>query len=153
MPPTDSPVYTVAQSRARHSAITFLMGMVFENFGNLMGKFSTIFSHHSQIPKYAFWAMTALNHDRAYTSDRLSNPSIDYEKTFRHVLLQDTYCDSKPLLLSTLEATPENTMAYTYDEIKKYDQFARVYHARHKGGEKVDHGILGGHILFDTILR
>lgn len=153
MPSSHSPVYKVAQSRARHSSITFLMGMVFEEFGALMQKIETMFSLNDTKQKYALWTLTSLNHDRGYTSDRLGNPKLDFEKSFGYNLLLDSYENTKLQKLTTINATPPHTMAYTYDEIRRYDQYARDYHSREEGQERIDHGILGGQILFDELIK
>ena len=153
MPPESSAVYSIAQSRARHSAITFLLGMVFEKFGNLMEEIGKTFLTGDTDLQYALWMLTSLNHDRAYTSERLNDYDLDYSKVFRNVLLREYYEDSDRLKLSLFPTMYKQAMTYTYDEILNYDQYVREFHKKRGDIEKVDHGILGGHMLFDELIR
>lgn len=142
MPDESSPIYTVAQSRARHSAISYLLGMIFEDFGDLMKKIELTFSEYTPKQQYALWMLTSLNHDRAYTSDRLNNPELVYSKAFSHALINEYSNDSN-----------DRIMAYSAEEMLNYDRYIRAFHSKRKDVERIDHGILGGHILYNELLN
>lgn len=47
-----------------------------------------------------------------------------------------------------------HVLAYSYDEIKAYDRYARLYHSEHMNDtEKLDHGILSGMLIFDRLAK
>ena len=124
-------VYEIAKIRARHSVITFLMGMIFR-----------------------LWLLTSLNHDIAYFSDRLKNGKIDYKKTFKYYLFDENSEDDFLKYVRLFPKQYMSTLAYSYEEILLYDKYARKYH-KEKGDtkEQVDHGILGGVITFYNSIR
>ena len=134
-------VYEIAKIRARHSVITFLMGMIFSEFGGLYGSIASVVNLE-EANNFRLWLLTSLNHDIAYFSDRLKNGKIDYKKTFKYYLFDE---NSEQYM---------STLAYSYEEILLYDKYARKYH-KEKGDtkEQVDHGILGGVITFYNSIR
>lgn len=141
----------IAQSRARHSAITYLMGLVFRPFYefemDLPADLQT-----SDTPQ-KLWLLVALYHDIGYLSERLKNPNFNYD-SFRYKLFTDIYPSELANLISFRTDYPE-ALAYTYKEILTYDEYARRYHAdkSKKDTERIDHGILGGAITFDQLIR
>lgn len=137
-----SPIYAIAEARARHSVITFLMGLVF-------GKF------HAMIPKDKFklWLMISLYHDIAYTSKYITQGNLNYKDEFSPFLLTDEYDESALYELRNFSLTAKDVFAYTYDQILAYDSYARKYHEKKNGIEKIDHGILGGVITFSRLIR
>lgn len=44
-------------------------------------------------------------------------------------------------------------LAYTYDEIRAYDAYAREFHKGRHDTEMVDHGILSGALIFDRLAK
>ena len=154
--------FSIAKARARHSFVVFLMGLVFSDFGDLFQKINHAtqkeITTKSKTLNYSgagrvLWLLTALYHDRGYFSKRLSKGDIDYKREFKYYLLTDTYEDAL-LSLRNYSEQYNQAMAFTYDEITSYDQYARDYH-REKGDkeERVDHGILGGCIVFDELIK
>ena len=154
MPDSNSSLYSVAQSRARHSSISFLMGLVFEEFGGLMQAVGELLYPEKPECKYDLWRLTALNHDRGYTSDHLRDSDLKYEEKFQYALLCDSY-EENVLKPWGVDATPPHTLAYTYEEIKGYDSYARKLHTTiwKDDKERIDHGILGGYILFNEMIK
>lgn len=159
-PEQSSPLYSVAQVRARHSVISFLMGLVFKDFHDLDKKIENMLKVKERKDDFQkLWLMTSLNHDRGYTSQLISNESIDYEKKFKWYLLTDRYEDSKLGCLNGFANKYRSVFAYTYDEILAYDRYAKNFHTERyidSGGveiERVDHGVLGGAIVFNELTK
>lgn len=160
MPEEASDIYDFAKTRARHSAITFLMGLVFKRFA---GSFfecekTTENTRHTGDKRYGellrSWLITSLYHDKAYYSEHLKNGKIDYRKTFKYFLLTDEYADDRLECVANFSNQYPNILAHTYDHILSYDSYARNYHAsKIDGTEKVDHGILGGIMVFNDLVR
>lgn len=155
-PEETNPLYMVAQTRARHSAVSFLLGLVFKEFGNLFDSIGNIINDQSKETNFKLWLITALNHDRAYTSERLSNFNLNYRETFKYYLLDSVYEDNRLSAITGFEDRYPRTLAYTYTTIESYDKYARWYHSteadRVYKPERVDHGILGGIILFNEMI-
>ena len=70
-PDEKSPMYEVAKSRSRHSALTFLIGLVFKEFGGLYDSFKATTQFGNEHISLKLWMMTALSHDKGYYSERL----------------------------------------------------------------------------------
>lgn len=159
-PEEDNPLYSVAQVRARHSAISFLMGLVFKNFYQLDKKIDKMLElkEHEEIFQ-KLWLMTSLNHDRGYTSRLISNDNLDYKETFKWYLLTDSYKEARLECIKDFANKHRPVFAYTYDEILAYDHYAKCFHAGRCNGnesteiERVDHGILGGLIVFNELTK
>lgn len=152
IPNDDSPLYEIAESRARHSAVTFLMGLVFSRFGDLFAKISSIINRG---PEFALnmWLITSLYHDKAYSSTYLKDTSLDIQKAFSPFLLTDNSQSNLPLLHKYSIRYP-GTLAYTYEEIFNYDKYAIEYHqTKNSKDEKRDHGILGGVMMFSDLAK
>ena len=58
-PAEDSQLYQIARGRARHSAITFLAGLVFREFAGLFNKIDDILKKDNTA--FKLWLMTSLN--------------------------------------------------------------------------------------------
>ena len=142
-PKEGTSLYFVAQTRARHSLITFLMGKVFAEFSNLYEKANQ--SVYSKIQN-DLWLLTSLNHDRGYFSEYIKRENFDFEKTFKnYYLLKD----------SALLKNKDAIAAYTDEEIKNYARYkSEAYLKKNPNSEElVDHGILGACITYKEILR
>lgn len=156
-----SDLYKFAKARARHSVITFLMGLVLANFAGITQHIS---EYVAELTKYAYtkkdnnylkaWMITSLYHDKGYYSKYLSNDKLDYKKTFTHYLLTDYYDNQKLFCLNDFSKFHSSFFAHSYEQIASYDQYARGYHAREKDNfERLDHGILGGILVFNDLVR
>lgn len=148
-PAEDSQLYQIARGRARHSAITFLTGLVFREFAGLFNKIDDILKKDNTA--FKLWLMTSLNHDRGYTSEYITQGDLDYKTKFKYYLLSGK-CEGVEALEGYDDKYPES-LAYTYQEIKQYDKYARTYHKKDSDGRRLDHGILGGIILFHTLIQ
>lgn len=149
---SDSELYSVAQKRAIHSAITFLMGMVFSEFGNLYKSIASVVGLGEK-NNQNIWLQTSLNHDRGYFSNYLKKPDLDYEKTFKYYLFSNSNDGEKLFDSYWFEKEYPNVQAYSVNEILSYDKYVRIFHSKCEGEEKIDHGILGGVITYDGLIR
>jgi len=163
LPSSQSDLYTFAKARARHSAITFLTGLAFSQFEGL---FSSL---HSTVPvpvslyeksalQKRLWLITSLYHDKAYYSELIKKATLDYSKQFKFNLLTDKYADSSLSILNNFSQKSPHALAHTYEQILLYDSYARAYHSNKKQQnpnetEMIDHGILGGMMVFNDLVR
>lgn len=159
-PDEASEIFNFAKTRARHSVITFLMGLVFKRFSGGFFEYSRIKENANYADEKRYsellrtWLITSLYHDKAYYSEHLKNGKIDYYKTFKYFLLTDKYADDRLNCVADFSSRYPGVLAHTYENILSYDNYARGYHANTiDDGEKVDHGILGGIIVFNELVR
>ena len=160
-PEEDSPLFNVTRARARHSVLTFFIGLVFAPFENdkLFSRFSGIYNATDD-PTLGFslWLNVSLNHDKGYYDDRIFKLS-DKVKS-KYDLLTDDYPGALQSLNQYSKRFP-GAMAYSYADILQYEKAAMAFHVKQKAGEKksekkqemVDHGILGGRLVFDRQVR
>lgn len=156
-PDNNSAIYDIAQTRARHSAITFLMGLVFKESFGLYLEIVKPFELEKDLfieDSLGLWLLTALNHDIAYTLRSIEDSGLNYKNKYTYYLLQDDYTDMGKLsILNRFSTRYPDFQAYTYSEIEAYDLYARKYHSKGTGKEKIDHGILGGIYVFDKKIK
>lgn len=148
-PGKNSNLYQIAQGRARHSAITFLTGLVFKKFGGIYDNIDNVLNQ--QGTAFKLWLMTSLNHDIGYTSSYIMRGDLNYQKKFKYYLLSNNY-NNVPIL-NNFDKNYPNCMAYSYQEIINYDRYSRDYHKMDDDGRRLDHGILGGMILFNKLIK
>ena len=81
--------FHIAQNRAVHSVITYLMGRVFGKIGNI-----NVEIDYDEKVFERLWSLTSMNHDRAYYSKYIEK-EIFYEEVFGidHLLTRQ-YSDS-----------------------------------------------------------
>ena len=96
------------------------------------------------------WLLVALYHDIGYFSEYLHQGNVIYNKIFKHDPLSDVY-EGMLDCLSKFEEQRNDVLAYSYNEILMYDDAARDFHIN--DDERIDHGILGGYISFNKMLR
>lgn len=156
-PAEDSPLFNVTQARARHSVLTFFIGLVFAPFENdrLFSCFPGIYNaKDDRVLGFSLWLIGSLYHDKGYFDERIFEPS-DKVKS-KYDLLTDDYPEPLQSLNQYSERFP-GAMAYSYADILQYEKAAIAYHGKQKTGEKmremVDHGILGGRLVFDRQVR
>lgn len=174
----DSEIYTLAEARARHSAITFLMGLVFRKFGGIFSMLSDAAPVEAEDKKshedlgFQLWLITSLYHDKGYFSTRLQDENLAYEKLVKeYFLLTDQYQKEKLTCLNQFSEKYGHFFAHTYEQVLCYDRYARDYHTRNamedeqkakksKSGsgkkevhERIDHGILGGFLVFHDLAK
>ena len=168
VPDENSDLYEIAQSRARHSAVNYLLGLVFRRFGGIFQDIHYTIDrseHNVETEKLskALWLITALYHDKAYSSEYLKKADLDYRKSFKRYLLKDCYNLQELKCLDDFSIQHPQSLAYSYRMIEAYDQYAVDYHSgqfaedekerkRHEECvEKRDHGILGGVLVFNDL--
>ena len=160
-PEPGSDIYKFAKARARHSVITFLMGLVLTDFAGItqdisesvaeLSKQRNVKKNNSYLKA---WMITSLYHDKGYYSKHLCNDKLDYQETFKHYLLTDYYSNQSLLCLNNFAKVHRSFSAHSYEQITYYDQYARRYHAKKIDNvERLDHGILGGILVFNDLVR
>ena len=152
----DNPLFEFAKSRAQHSVLTFFIGLAFLDFCGFRRVIAkTVLHSDDEKDVISLWMLTALYHDWGYHSNDLTKNDLDYRKIIKYDLLTDDYKKVNWLqILQDFSRLHPHILAYTYDEIKAYDQYARRYHAEHPNDtEKVDHGILSGMKIFDRLIK
>lgn len=169
VPIEDSDDYSFSKARARHSVITFFMGMIIFSFEYRGKELTEKIADDLGIDKdkvIQIWMAVSLYHDKGYYSDVIKKPEneIDYEKMTRYYLLTDHY-DSVSEENKTANDFEELSVlndyyhkfriafAHTYEQIILYDKYARKFHKRIHDDEHVDHGILGGILVFDDLVK
>lgn len=142
----ENSTYTIAETRARHSVITFLMGLVFwTNLSYIVNSLQeklTFCKDFEDMQK--IWMMVSMYHDYGYFSEYIKRENFSY-KVLRHQLLSQDSVVNKCSMIDIL--------AFNHDEIMEYDKAARIFHCKSGDEEKIDHGILGGHLIFDRLMR
>ena len=149
-------MYQFSKSRAQHSVLTFLVGLVFMDFCGFNHEISKkVLNSDSEEDAIQLWMLTALYHDWGYYSEDLKKGNLDYGSITKYDLLSDTYENAEWLNpIRDFSIRYPHVLAYNYEEIKAYDRYARSFHEnRPKDTERVDHGILAGVKIFDRLVR
>ena len=148
-------LYEFSKDRARHSVITFLIGIVLMDFYDI-GKVITnkLLNNKSKEQLTHLWMLTSLYHDWAYGCEKITDSDYNLRSSTTYYLLQDLYSDTQLESINRFSILYPSTMAYDYKEIEEYDRYARNYHKqRNDSYERVDHGILGGVKIFDRLAK
>lgn len=151
---------TITKGRARHSAISFLLGLCIGDFCKLFGNCSAIFNDmqcdymHINEPyiNYKLWMCTATNHDYGYYSELVKQQKALNELAIKYDLFDDTL-DWNENILKCFEQQYPKVLKNSYQNIKDYYIYSQIYHLKENSDEKSDHGILGGVLLYDRFLR
>lgn len=138
----------LAKSRAKHSVINFLFGKILSEFGNL---FDSIPRNQHQKSSDKIWLYTALYHDYGYFSKYIYDEKYQISDLIKHNnVLADNY-DNDLSTLNYFTKRYPNVLHFTYNEIAKYYDFSKDFHRNRNDDEKIDHGIVGGILLFDRL--
>ena len=142
--------YSVAQDRARHSAISFLLGELFSGFCSLIERINNLFSEsYPYIDTKYLWMLTSLEHDYGYYFQGRNYPNMNemIGKLFNDgprddaSLFRDLVFEKKP------------TMTYSYSEMISYFDYRNEELKKNECNEKYEHGIWGGAKLFSDQQR
>lgn len=144
-------VYEIAQGRARHSLINYLLGLVFKPFGNLFSLFNTLINEVDENESERLWLLTAIYHDIGYFQKAVLDSSFDYRDNYKKYLYSDP--SEEESWLYDFQIKYPRSFAYTYLEIEEYDVYNRKQRLNWKAIEKVNHGILGGAYIFDKSMQ
>ncbi len=159
----DDSQYSFAKDRVRHSVITFLLGLVFWDFFDFKERIENSFEqiiNKTDIIK--LWMFTSLYHDSAYNSKILGYSHYDMKANAKYYLLTDSYENKLASSLLDFSMKAKAAKAYSYNEIEAYDRYSRRYHTKIADSkkaegklenERIDHGILGGVLTFDRLLK
>ena len=123
IPEESTDLYEIAEMRARHSAVTFFMGLVLKRFAGLFDAIPTIVDKEKDLAMQ-MWLMTSLYHDKAYSSEFIKRSNLDLEKQFSPYLLTDKYDNIKLKVLNEFSYKYPDSLAYTYQMILNYDKYA-----------------------------
>lgn len=150
----------ITNGRARHSVISFLLGLCIKNFCGLFGKFSSALNDDNPLYlefgepyiDYWLWLITATNHDYGYFSKYLNTDTCLSELEVKYNLFDDkSYF--KMIYLKDFEKKYVGILKNNYAQINDYFEFSKFYHLKHGDNEKCDHGILGAYLLFDKLVK
>lgn len=150
----------ISQCRARHSAISFLMGIAIGKFKNILNKCSTVLTYDInclQLNKkdinYRLWMVTSINHDYGYYSNYLSKKINISDLNISYYLLNgESNLDYIPL--TNYSEKYKHVLKNNYDQIIAYYEYSQRYHEKNQDSEeKNDHGILGALLVYDRVLR
>lgn len=153
-------LYKVAQIRAKHSVITYFMGLVFKQFG---GIFDSIDDNET------IWRKTAMYHDSGYYSTYVTREKLDLHKdtNIKWYLLDDTY-ENDLQILSGYRKRHSEDFAYEYLDLENYFKYFVLRKQRtpkdySNGGdeeenyerrtENQEHGILGSTLVFNNLIN
>lgn len=152
IPNEENSLYDIAEMRARHSVVIFLLGLVFRRFEGLFDKIPFIVNMDEGVAE-KMWLIASLYHDKAYASEYIRKSDLDYHTTFAPFLLGDKISDQNYKILEGFSLNYPHTLAYPYSTILHYDNYAVEYHKRENTFEKRDHGILGGVMMFSELSK
>ena len=110
--------YDFSKDRAKHSVITYFMGLILAKFGDLEARINSLMPESGTFEH--LWMLTALYHDWGYYSDRINNGSLKLRSVVKHYLLSDIDLDSRLGKLANYEISHPEALAYSYDEIEEY---------------------------------
>lgn len=155
-PDEGNELFDFAKTRARHSAITFLIGLVLLKYGNFEKMISnSSYAHKADLHNSAIqlWMITALYHDYGYFLRDIQKEDVDFRTGVKYYLLDDSYSDDQLESLQKYSLHHKDAFAFTYGEIEEYDRCSRQFRWRKNVKEKVDHGILGGIRIFNRLIK
>lgn len=167
IPKKESSLYEFSKARARHAVIMFLIGIAFSRFEGLEEHILKTVKHKED-PDCAetrhkdflrLWMLTSLYHDYGYYSAYLEQEDAVFPKLVRFYLFDEDYPDSWLRPVCRFSEKYPAAMAFSYSEILAYDKYSREYHKSafaknpEENRERVDHGILGGVLIFDRLLK
>lgn len=157
IPPEGSELFKISQRRAQHTVLTYLLGLAFLPFVEQFLFSSNKKNTHSNSQDFLEdWRITAIFHDIGYFNKHITNSDYNLREGVTYWLLTDDYTDvrNKPLgCLNNFSCKFPSSFAYTYAEIESYDKYSRERRSGQNGGERIDHGILGGTSSFNMLVR
>lgn len=148
--PTNSDKKTnyIAETRARHSVVSYLLGLLINDFCRFDSIiFDAFEDEFFGVNAKSLWKYTALEHDYGYFIQPQKNTPISPDeelKKQRWCLLTDEQQEGLSFDCSRFERKP--VMAFYYSEILSY---FRMRFDVHKDDEVLDHGIWGAVKLYN----
>ncbi len=128
----------LVENRTRHSMITCLLGVYFADYLKINfrgvggGSFRTT------------WLLTALYHDIGYFSEYIQDKNLVFSDIVENYLFSD---------VKEFKALDESVMFHTIEDIMNYDKYSRWFRINKNHVEIVDHGILGGVLSYESLLK
>ncbi len=148
----------ISQGRARHSVISFLLGLVIGKFKGLFGSLSSAFNDNTvqyieeisePYIEYWLWMLVSTNHDYGYYSKYVSQKIDLSDIEVKYDLFYDDNSIPYEPLHNFEEKYPK-VLKLPYEKIKKYFDYSKFYHEKEGDHEELcDHGILGGVLIYD----
>ena len=143
----------IAQKRAQHTIINYFLGTVFLTFAEqFLFKSQSASCYVDRQELLEDWLFTALYHDIGYFSNYLTKSDTDLDKISKYKLFTDDY-DADLVCLQNYSKRFPTTLAYTYEEIIAYEEYSCNWREERESKERIDHGILGGVLAFDKLIR
>lgn len=150
----------ITKGRARHSAISLLLGLCIGDFCNLFCDCSSIFNDdlicylyvNEPYINYKLWMCTATNHDYGYFSSYVTQMKKLNELPIKYDLFDDSLDWGKDFF-TNFEQTYPRILKNSYQQIKDYYLYSQNYHRKDNSLEKSDHGIIGGVLLYNRFVR
>lgn len=148
----------ISQGRARHSVISFLLGLVIGKFKGLFGSLSSAFNDNTvqyieeinePYIEYWLWMLVSTNHDYGYYSKYVSQKIDLSDIEVKYDLFYDDNSIPYEPLHNFEEKYPK-VLKLPYEKIKNYFDYSKFYHEKEGDHEELcDHGILGGVLIYD----
>ena len=135
-----SDIYELSQKRAAHSVLTYFLGVLLKPFGRIFDKIKS---------GDELWIKTSIYHDYGYFSRYVLRSDVNLKNITnnRYLLTSD-----HPYIRIFDFSNPHlEELAYSYLQLEQYFEYSRVYHFKNGSKEKVDHGILGGALIFSRL--
>lgn len=152
----------ICKERAKHSVISFLFGLCVGDFCELLGNCSHIFDMENRrfidinepYINYKLWMMTSANHDYGYYSKYIHS-DLEFSELIRKLKIKHNVLEVKPSILGMIDTRfeRERVMKNSSNKIIDYYDYARRFHKEREDYEIVDHGILGGLLIYDRIIN
>ena len=79
--------YEFSKDRAKHSVITYFMGLILSKYGGLYNQISDRMKESVRFEH--LWMLTALYHDWGYYSKRINNGGLNLRSIVTYYLLTD----------------------------------------------------------------
>lgn len=142
-----------ASYRMNHILFTFSLGILLAKFLELDQLITKEYSKYFKDEKnvfYKVWLMLSLYHDFGYF---IQNKYKDCSK-FDLIEVENNIFsfNSEKIQAMKLFGLPENEVMTRYDK-KIYEKYYECYYKKNNEIEPVEHGIIGGYILFDEIIK
>lgn len=151
---------SIIQGRARHSLISYFLGLSIRKFENVFDKIYAMandnyFFMKNKSPQwltYYLWFITSANHDYGYYTKFISKKISIQELHLESNVLRDEENNKKSALWE-YEKNHTNVLKNSYLQIQNYYLYSQKFLEIKNRDEKNDHGILGGLLFYNNALK
>ena len=126
----------ITEFRARHTVASFLLGIVVKEELSLnVQNWIRVYDTKSSKATFGFfWSLICLTHDVAYNWERNSREMLEQVPTV------DAFCQHNEIQYNLLDEANDSELIRNY------------YRYRVKAAGKIDHGIVGGILIYDALM-